>query len=759
MMPKAATIGNCQLQFAISKSTLDLMSRDHLKIFGIYVLGIVLSLLILTWAMKLWKADLGVPFNYSGDALFYDFLVKGTIENGWYLHNDSLGVPSGLHMYDFPQADGLNFLIFKALALVRPDYAWVLNVYFLLTFPLTTLTSLYAFLQFRLSYFGSLVWALLYTFIPFHFIRGEGHFFVTTYYLVPLAITVAFWITSGSLHSSNDSGSKSGVRFAPRTHKLILSVLICALLSSVGLGYYAFFSCFFILLAGIAAAITYRKIRPLIISGILVGVIFGGFVANLAPNLIYLARHGDIKVVQRSSTEAELYGLKITQMLLPVREHRLSAFARIAERYSRNPLVNENRTSALGLIGDVGFLILLAWFLFLKPDAANFNSDSTRSTVNHLSLMNIAAVLLATVGGFSALFALFISPQIRTYNRISVFISFFSILAVALLLENFFRKLKATRGRQLLFRTLLVLILTLGVIDQTSGNFVPDYNHNKSDFDSDEEFVTKIQSAMVPGAMIFQLPYVPFPENPPVNQMTDYDLFKGYLHSKTLGWSYGTMKGRQGDLWLRDVTARPVEEMLQTIGFAGFSGIYLDRLGYGDKAVYLESKLSQLLGVAPMVSRDGRLAFFDLTGLVSRLKTNYSPEEWAIKHDLAIHHLTLAWRGGFWELETANEKSWRWCSSSGELRISNSLQRQRKIFIEMDLISGNEDFANIRITGPGLTDQLHVNSQGKTYSRVITVPPGESTIGFYCDGKRIDAPKDERVLVFKVTNFKWTEVE
>ena len=287
--------------------------------------------------MKLWKSDLAIPFNYSGDALIYGLVIKGTIENGWYLNNDSVGAPSGLRMHDYPLADDLNFLILKALSFIRPDYAWVLNVFFLLTFPLTTLTSLFAFLQFRLSYFGALVWSLLYTFIPFHFIRGEGHLFVTTYYLVPLAITVALWVASGSLHSVTDSESKSEVRLAWRTPKFILSLLICLLISSVGLGYYAFFSCFFILLAGITAAITFRKIRPLIISGILIGVIFAGLVANLAPNLIYLARHGDVRVVQRGSEETETFGLKITQMLLPMREHRVPGLAHIAERYRMGP--------------------------------------------------------------------------------------------------------------------------------------------------------------------------------------------------------------------------------------------------------------------------------------------------------------------------------------------------------------------------------------------------------------------------------------
>ena len=727
------------------------MSRDHLKTVGQYIGAVALSVLILTWAMKLWKADLAVPFHYSGDALFYSVATKGTIENGWYLKNDAVGVPSGLRMYDFPQADALNFLILKALGFIHPEYAWVLNVFFLLTFPLTTITSLFAFLQFRFSYFSALVWSLVYTFIPFHFIRGEGHLFVATYYLVPLAITVALWIATGSLHTETDHPSGT-----TRKRRLILSVVFCLLISSVGIGYYAFFSCFFILLAGVIAAISYRQLRPLVISGVLIVVVCAGLLANLTPNLIYMAKHGDIKAAQRGPHEAETFGLKVAQLLLPVQEHRLPALARVAERYSKAPLVNENRTAALGFVGAVGFLTLLAWFLFLKPDASNFNSDYTRSLLNKLSLMNLAALLLATVGGFSALFALLISPQLRTYNRISVYISFFSIFAVATLIENRFRK---TSKGALTFRLLLALILAFAILDQTSPYFVPDYNYNKSQFDNDKEFVETIQSMMSPGAMIFQLPYMSFPEHPPVSQMTDYELFRGYLHSKTLGWSYGTMKGREGDLWLRDVSARPVEDMLQTIAFAGFSGIYIDRTGMEDRGVSLESNLTRILGTAPIVSRNQRLVFFNLTGFVASLKNHYSPEELAIKRELAIHPITLRWQGGFSDLETGGGTSWRWCSSAGQLRIMNPLQQERKILVEMDLISGGPEFSNMNITSPSFSDHLLVNHQGKTFSQTVTVGPGESLINFYCDGQRIDAPKDERVMVFKVMNFRWKEVE
>ena len=61
----------------------------------------------------------------------------------------------------------------------------------------------------------------------------------------------------------------------------------------------------------------------------------------------------------------------------------------------------------------------------------------------------------------------------------------------------------------------------------------------------DAAFVADTEDALGSSASIFRFPYVPFPENPPVVGMTDYDHLRGYVHSDTLHWSYGGAKGRE----------------------------------------------------------------------------------------------------------------------------------------------------------------------------------------------------------------------
>jgi len=119
-------------------------SRTVLRELGLYLVAILLSLTLLTFLQGSWWKRLGVTPWYSGDGLLFMSLVKGTMEHGWYLHNDDLGMPFGLDMHDFPMADGLHFFALKLLGKLTHHPIVAVTVYYYLGFLLTTLTSLFA---------------------------------------------------------------------------------------------------------------------------------------------------------------------------------------------------------------------------------------------------------------------------------------------------------------------------------------------------------------------------------------------------------------------------------------------------------------------------------------------------------------------------------------------------------------------------------------------------------------------------------------
>src|SRR5262249_48457008 len=150
----------------------------------------------------------------------------------------------------------------------------------------------------------------------------------------------------------------------------------------------------------------------------------------------------------------------------------------------------------------------------------------------------------------------------------------------------------------------------------------------RRDWAEDEDFARRMEAAVPPGTMVYQLPYMPFPEVAPLRGITDYDLFRPYLHAHTLRWSYGAMKGREADDWQREPLPRPPAERLPLLALAGLGGLYIDRAGYEDHAAALEAELARLLGTAPLVSSSGRFAFYDLAPYAQSLKLPLTPGEW-----------------------------------------------------------------------------------------------------------------------------------
>ena len=218
------------------------------------------------------------------------------------------------------------------------------------------------------------------------------------------------------------------------------------------------------------------------------------------------------------------------------------------------------------------------------------------------------------------------------------------------------------------------------------------------------------------------------------------------------------MKNRDGDRALQLVAGLPTEGLVKTIVFGGFEGIYVDRFGYEDYGAAMEAELSKLLQTEPLRSPNGRLLFYNLAGYRSQLRATYSESDWKAKQDLSLNPLLIDWKGGFSDYETLPGKTWRWCSSEGELHLRNLSPRPRTVKLEMSFATGHEQPDDFIISGL-ITDQLKVNWTPSFYSKTVTVPPGESVINFRSTAKRVDAPLDTRYLVFRVENFKLTELE
>lgn len=707
---------------------------------GWYAAAVVLSLLLTVGALRLWRAHPRVPLTYQGDTLFLALWVKGATENGWYLHNDAVGAPHGSDAHDFPAADSLHVAALMLLHRLTGSVSTALNVYFLLTFPLSAVSALFALRRLGLGAPAALLAALLFALQPYHFLRGELHLCLSSYYLVPLGLLLALGLLAGRDGTVRPLGWPA-------------ALAVCVLMSSAGV-YYAFFTGFFLSAAGLLALVRTGSWRPFGSGLLLSGVMVGGLVLNVLPTLRYWSQHGPNPAIRRHVSEAEVYALKPSQLVLPVNEHRSPTLAQLKNTYnSLMPLVNENSWAALGAVGAVGFLGLIGWLLVrpLRPSAAAPLPDS-------LSLLNLLGLLLGTVGGIGTLFNLLVAPWIRAYNRVSIFLAFLALAFVAWALDRLAQRFLSTAPRRLLYVAGLGALLLGGVWDQTTQTIIPAHPHIRHQYRDDARFVRGIEQRLGPGAMVFQLPIVRFPENPPVHGMLDYDHLRGYLHSRHLRWSYGCVKGRAGDEWQQSLAQAPTPELLDIICLAGFRGLYINRRGFNDGGGQLLDEVDRLLGhPQPHVNGDGTLVFYDLTAHAERLRQQLGEYGWDEAAKAALMPPRIHWGESFSPPEGPPGQEWRWCGPEGELCVENPTPFPVRVALALRIRTANPAPAHLELTGLGVSERQTVAPSGEAGLRVsFVVPPGRHPLRLTCDASVVTVPDDPRQLVFRVEGFHHT---
>ena len=258
---------------------------------------------------------------------------------------------------------------------------------------------------------------------------------------------------------------------------------------------------------------------------------------NLSPTFYSWYHNGQPLIVrEKVPAEAETYGLKIRHLVSPVFPHSFPPFNGWVEKEAaaRFPIDNENWTARLGIVGAVGSLGLLL-VLFIP---------GTRSRAVPLlegaSRLTLATLLLGTVGGFGVLFNLFVSADIRAYNRISVFITFFSLLAVVITVDHLF---KSPRART----AVAAAILLIGLADQ--GQATRRINERHAAIASEvaglRTLVGTLERALPADAMVFQLPVRAYMSESDFGRMKQDHQFKPYLVSKALRFSYPAFSNEQ----------------------------------------------------------------------------------------------------------------------------------------------------------------------------------------------------------------------
>lgn len=703
------------------------------KIFP-YIFLILITVLTFLYVYRAWGFNFNIPYFYRGDAQWNIAIIKGYVESGKFIKSDNIGAPFGTNYYDYPSSDGLYKATVIVLAFFIKDAVVVLNLYYLLTFVLTSITTFFTLKYLKISNNLTLLSSFIISFLSFHVGRGTSHIGLATYYILPLFIIVLHWIFTDQLVIKNNL--KDFIK-----SKFFYSIVILFLLANSGI-YYSLFAISFLVVAGIISSFEYKNIKNLLIAFSLSLVIVASISVNVLPNLIHQFKYGkNPNIGARSYNEAEYYGLKIIELFTPVTSFNNDYVRKFKERYDNLTWTKSEGYAYLGVFGSIGFILLMLNL---------FSKKSFDKRIDYLSYLNLWALSLSVTTGIGTIIGYLISSQIRVYARISIFIAIFSVFGLTFILDKYIRKLPKYKW---LINIVLIFIFLFVILDQPKPITVDALGTAKLYF-SDKKFIEKIE---MDGSrsMIFQLPYKSFPESVPVNSLTDYDLFRPYIHSKKLKWSYGIIKETPQDQWIKTISNLPTKEMLEKVVLAGFDGIYIDTVGYTDKGVTLENELTTLLNEKSIKSEQGDLIFFDLTNYRKKLVDLLGKDKFSyLKKQTLMLPIIVGWGKGFYQTETDNTNTWHWSKNRSSLTIVNDNVESKKITLEFDVSSNYPEYSNLLISSKIFTQNLRINEKATKFKKQIVLPHGKFEIKFSTDSKKVILPNKERDLYFRIFNLK-----
>ncbi|HMC89117.1 MAG TPA: hypothetical protein VKI17_06200, partial [Gemmataceae bacterium] len=234
-----------------------------------------------------------------------------------------------------------------------------------------------------------------------------------------------------------------------------------------------------------------------------------------------------------------------------------------------------------------------------------------------------------------------------------------------------------------------------------------------------------------------------------------YDHFRAYFHSRTLRWSHGGIDGSEQACWQEQIETLPLEQKIDTLCYAGFAGVYVDRYGYAEHAAELESVLHRKLG-APLVGGNERWAFYNLRAYMQSLRQTCSSETWQARQESALEGVRVTWRGGFCLPPSIVGHADRWCERPGEWHFINPSPHARRVQVDTAFATNLAKPSYLYIDSDLFSAEMVITDVPTPFQRTIVVPPGEHIILLRCASRRAGSTS-RADTPFAVQHFKMWE--
>jgi phosphoglycerol transferase len=152
------------------------------------------------------------------------FRVAGKVETGSLYVNRALGAPGVSETFELPSADLLHLLALWLMGLLGAGWATAINVFYLSSYVAVGVAAVFVMRRLGASRVASAAVAVLYALLPYHWMRGDGHLFLASYWIVPPVLLVAMWMDSAATLSGGSGDLRRGgaVRRLLRLLRLLL---------------------------------------------------------------------------------------------------------------------------------------------------------------------------------------------------------------------------------------------------------------------------------------------------------------------------------------------------------------------------------------------------------------------------------------------------------------------------------------------------------------------------------------------------------
>jgi hypothetical protein len=668
------------------------------------------------WTPSAWRT----PIAYEGDALEQMATAKA-FGSGEVLPVaskivPSLGAPFAANWNDFPLTEEGLFVWLGLLVRIFGVFLGA-NLGVLAAHLLAAASFYLVSRALRAERIWAATGAFLFSMSPFAFGRGLAHLTLNYYWHVPLGLLVALWC----------------FRSTPIGHdrrKVWACVATAVIFGVQNIYYSAIFFQFLVLAAAVCLlrGSSWRQVAlPLAIAFILLSVVL---LMN-ADTLLYRFAHGpNPTAVTRNYRDLEKYALKPIELFLPFR-HSVVAFQDWARRnyFSQTGIPGEIGFVYLGITGIVG-LVTLIW----ATAKAGLDCPVRRPPWQFGFVAWV--ILFSIIGGINGFLGMIGLILFRGTNRYSVV-----ILALVLLFLVERLSIITSQWKRGIVWAVAGLVAAVGFFDQTPVRRWARRATEKAQalVRDDARFTSALEAKLGPGAMVFQMPIVDFPEGANVGAMDAYAHLRPYLHSRTLRFSFGSVKGRPRERWQRDTLRLGLPHLLQELEKFGFAAVMINKKAYQDGGAEIVSALAARGRMAVLAQTD------DLVGIA------LIPVREPIQPPV--------FEKGWSDLEGDRTSDWRWSLGDADIILTNPLPKTQSQRITFKLHTIQPRQVEIFFGAQKLySAQVPQFERSAPVELSLVLRPGPNTLHFKTD--KPGAPPsatDPRPLAFRLFDFRLTD--